>query len=209
MGRHGRIRPAAPVHGQAQETEPLDGERLSGSGRARQARGVSRGRRGGPRQLRCPSAATTAPFSYSELHATWLLRCAEAGAKKAVKASKAALAKRNAPCATKDQVFEVVSDGGDGSGLRLSAVVCTGDQRVHSRVHGSSDKRDRRRPQPTRPCRLTTAIGRAPATPAEDRPPRAAQGRNGPGSSQTSSSSSVGLLFSAVPWRCGPSRVTR
>ncbi|AYV32875.1 hypothetical protein EES41_39575 (plasmid) [Streptomyces sp. ADI95-16] len=50
-----------------------------------------------------------------------VLRCAEAGVKKAVKASKAALAKRNAPCATKDQVFEVVSDGRDDSGLRLSA----------------------------------------------------------------------------------------
>ena len=62
-----------------------------------------------------------------------VLRCAEAGVKRAVRASKAALARRNAPCATKDQVFHVVSDGGDDSGLRLSAgdeyrvMECDGD----------------------------------------------------------------------------------
>ena len=60
-------------------------------------------------------------------------RGAEVGVKKAVKAVKAGFTKRNAPCATKDQVFEVVSDGEDGSGLRLSVgdayrvMECDGD----------------------------------------------------------------------------------
>ncbi|GAA3122833.1 hypothetical protein GCM10020254_82420 [Streptomyces goshikiensis] len=73
-----------------------------------------------------------------------VLRCAEAGVKKAVKASKAALAKRNAPCATKDQVFKVVSDGRDDSGLRLSAgdeyrvMDCDGDA-VQIEVLGGAD----------------------------------------------------------------------
>lgn len=64
-------------------------------------------------------------------------RCIEA----VVKASKA---KRNTPCATKDQIFEVVSDGDDGSGLRLSAgdeyrvMECDGDS-VQIEVLGGVD----------------------------------------------------------------------
>lgn len=73
-----------------------------------------------------------------------VLRCAEAGVKKAVKASKAALAKRNVLCAGKDQIFEVVCDGEDGSGLRLSAgdeyrvMECDGDA-VQIEVLGGAD----------------------------------------------------------------------
>lgn len=37
------------------------------------------------------------------------------------KAAKAAAKKRNAPCSTKGQVFDVVSDGDDGKGLALRA----------------------------------------------------------------------------------------
>lgn len=44
-------------------------------------------------------------------------RGAEAGGK----AAKAAAKKRNAPCSTKGQVFDVVSDGEDGEGLALRA----------------------------------------------------------------------------------------
>ncbi|WP_088988268.1 hypothetical protein [Micromonospora chokoriensis] len=60
-------------------------------------------------------------------------RTAEAGGKKAFKASLAALKKRNTPCATKGQLFRVVTDGEDGSGLKLSAgdeyrvLECDGD----------------------------------------------------------------------------------
>ena len=66
------------------------------------------------------------------------------GAEAGVKALKASLTKRNAPCATKDQVFEVVSDGEDGSGLRLSVgdayrvMDCDGDA-VQIEVLGSVD----------------------------------------------------------------------
>ncbi|MFG2979568.1 hypothetical protein ACGFYY_42100 [Streptomyces sp. NPDC048331] len=67
-----------------------------------------------------PAKATVIVGSVVATGGYMVLRCAEAGVKNAVKASKAALAKRNAPCATKDQVFKVVSDGGDDSGLRLS-----------------------------------------------------------------------------------------
>lgn len=48
-------------------------------------------------------------------------RTTEAGGKKAFKASVAALKKRNTPCATKGQLFRVVTNGEDSSGLKLSA----------------------------------------------------------------------------------------
>jgi hypothetical protein len=67
-----------------------------------------------------PAKATVIGVTVVSVSGYGIGRGAEAGAKKAVKALKASLAKRNAPCATKDQVFEVVSDGEDGSGLRLS-----------------------------------------------------------------------------------------
>ncbi len=60
-------------------------------------------------------------------------RITEAGGKKAVKALVAALKKRNMPCATKGQLFRVVTDGEDSSGLKLSAgdeyrvLECDGD----------------------------------------------------------------------------------
>jgi hypothetical protein len=91
-----------------------------------------------------PAKATGIGVSVVATGGYVVLRCAEAGAKKAVKASKAALAKRNTPCATKDQVFEVVSDGEDGSGLRLSAgdeyrvMECDGDS-VQIEVLGGAD----------------------------------------------------------------------
>ncbi|MGW4676268.1 hypothetical protein [Streptomyces sp. NPDC004324] len=49
-----------------------------------------------------------------------IVRGAEAGVKGVSRAAK----KRNAPCSTKGQVFDVVSDGEDGKGLALRA----GDQ---------------------------------------------------------------------------------
>ncbi|MEU3508563.1 hypothetical protein ABZ733_11665 [Streptomyces longwoodensis] len=51
-------------------------------------------------------------------------RGAEAGGKNVFRAVKAAAKKRNAPCSTKGQVFEVVSHGEDSKGLALRA----GDQ---------------------------------------------------------------------------------
>lgn len=57
----------------------------------------------------------------------------ESGIKKAFKASKAAIKKRNTPCATKGQLFKVVSDGEASSGLKLRAgdeyrvLECDGD----------------------------------------------------------------------------------
>ncbi|MEI5524543.1 hypothetical protein WB401_36185 [Streptomyces brasiliscabiei] len=55
----------------------------------------------------------------------WLIgRGAEAGGKNVFRAAKAATKKRNAPCSTKGQVFEVVSDGEDGKGFAPRA----GDQ---------------------------------------------------------------------------------
>ncbi|MFF3137627.1 hypothetical protein FNV62_54650 [Streptomyces sp. RLB3-17] len=51
-------------------------------------------------------------------------RGAEAGGKNVFRSAKAAAKKRNAPCSTKGQVFDVVSDGEDGKGLALRA----GDQ---------------------------------------------------------------------------------
>ncbi|MFJ1871122.1 hypothetical protein [Streptomyces chartreusis] len=51
-------------------------------------------------------------------------RGAEAGGKNVFRAVKAAAKKRNAPCSTKGQVFDVVSHGEDGKGLALRA----GDQ---------------------------------------------------------------------------------
>ncbi|MFD6295655.1 hypothetical protein ACFWFU_12680 [Streptomyces sp. NPDC060235] len=53
-----------------------------------------------------------------------IVRGAEAGGKGIFKAAKAAAKKRNGPCPTKGQVFDVVSDGEDGKGLALRA----GDQ---------------------------------------------------------------------------------
>ncbi|MEU4166180.1 hypothetical protein AB0F46_04740 [Streptomyces sp. NPDC026665] len=53
-----------------------------------------------------------------------IVRGAEAGGKNVVRAVKAAAKKRNAPCSTKGQVFDVTSDGKDGKGLALRA----GDQ---------------------------------------------------------------------------------
>ncbi|MFI7252828.1 hypothetical protein [Micromonospora chalcea] len=60
-------------------------------------------------------------------------RITEAGGKKAVKALVTALKKRNMPCATKGQLFRVITDGEDSSGLKLSAgdeyrvLECDGD----------------------------------------------------------------------------------
>ncbi|MGW6875874.1 hypothetical protein ACWGHA_26460 [Streptomyces xanthophaeus] len=91
-----------------------------------------------------PAKATIIVGSVVATGGYGVLRCAEAGVKKAVKASKAALAKRNAPCAGKDQVFAVASDGEDGSGLRLSAgdeyrvMECDGDA-VQIEVLGDAD----------------------------------------------------------------------
>ncbi len=57
----------------------------------------------------------------------------EAGGKKAFKAAVAAFKKRNTPCATKGQLFSVVTDGEDNRGLKLSAgdeyrvLECDGD----------------------------------------------------------------------------------
>jgi hypothetical protein len=71
-------------------------------------------------------------------------RSAEAGGRKAFKAFTVARAKRNVPCATKDQVFKVASDGEDGSGLRLNAgdeyrvMECDGDA-VQIEVLGGAD----------------------------------------------------------------------
>ncbi|MER5334490.1 hypothetical protein [Micromonospora sp. NPDC002717] len=48
-------------------------------------------------------------------------RTTEAGGKKAFKAWVAALKNRNTPCATKGQLFRVVTDGEDSSGLKLRA----------------------------------------------------------------------------------------
>jgi hypothetical protein len=48
-------------------------------------------------------------------------RTTEAGGKKAFKALVAAFKKGSTPCATKGQLFKVVSDGEDSSGLKLSA----------------------------------------------------------------------------------------
>jgi hypothetical protein len=46
---------------------------------------------------------------------------AHAGGQKVVNAVSAAIKKRNVPCATKGQVFEVVSAGKDSSGLKFRA----------------------------------------------------------------------------------------
>ncbi|AWK10026.1 hypothetical protein DDQ41_15245 [Streptomyces spongiicola] len=51
-------------------------------------------------------------------------RGVEAGGKNVFRTVKAAAKKRNAPCSTKGQVFDVVSDGEDGKGLAIRA----GDQ---------------------------------------------------------------------------------
>ena len=51
-------------------------------------------------------------------------RGAEAGGKSVLRAAKTAAKKRNAPCSTKGQVFDVLSDGEDDKGLALRA----GDQ---------------------------------------------------------------------------------
>ncbi|GAA2009178.1 hypothetical protein [Catenulispora subtropica] len=73
-----------------------------------------------------------------------VLRCVEAGGKKAVKAVTAARVARNTPCATKDKIFAVASDGEDGSGLRLSAgdeyrvMECDGDA-IQIEVLGAAD----------------------------------------------------------------------
>lgn len=62
-----------------------------------------------------------------------ILRPAEAGIKKAVRASVAALKKRNAPCATKGRLFRVVADGKGSGGPKLSVgdeyrvLECDGD----------------------------------------------------------------------------------
>nr|WP_203722743.1 hypothetical protein [Streptomyces coelicoflavus] len=48
-------------------------------------------------------------------------RGTEAGGKRVFRAAKAAAKKRNAPCPTKGQVFDIVSDGEDGKGLALRA----------------------------------------------------------------------------------------
>ncbi|MEU8272225.1 hypothetical protein AB0B89_34370 [Sphaerisporangium sp. NPDC049002] len=88
-----------------------------------------------------PTKATVIVGSVVATSGYAVLRGAEAGVKKVVKA---ALAKRNAPCATKDQVFEVISDGEDGSGLRLSVgdeyhvMECDGDA-VQIEVLGDAD----------------------------------------------------------------------
>ncbi|MFF3865449.1 hypothetical protein [Micromonospora sp. NPDC001898] len=60
-------------------------------------------------------------------------RTIEAGGKKAFKAPVAAFKKWNTPCATKGQLFRVVTDGEDSSGLKLTAgdeyrvLECDGD----------------------------------------------------------------------------------
>ncbi len=51
-------------------------------------------------------------------------RGAESGGRSVLRAAKAAARKWNVACSTKGQVFDVVSDGGDGKGLTLRA----GDQ---------------------------------------------------------------------------------
>ena len=96
------------------------------------------------KRLGGPTQAAVIAVSVVGVGGYMVLRSGEAGMKKAITALKTGFAKRNAPCTAKDQVFEVVSDGEDGSGLRLRVgdeyrvMECDGDA-IQIEVLGGAD----------------------------------------------------------------------
>ena len=70
---------------------------------------------GGPKKAAAIVGSAVAVAGYGAL------RGVEAGVKKGIAASRAALEERNTPCPTKGQLFKVSSDGKEGSGLTLKA----------------------------------------------------------------------------------------